>query len=269
MNLSVCVDALEKRFVSNKTLGCGIELFLLYTIMVKFFELQSSSQEKETLMDNIEEGDPNDNAVGSKSFLWTDAGSALKRKLSSLYLHPPDTLSWSNIDLKVHNQKTSEDKFILKDVSGSLKPYEMTAIMGLSGSGKTTLLNALAGRLSQSQFATGLSSHDIRINNDRISTSESKSRFAYVEQYDTLLSTATAREAITFSARLRLGKRKGSEQVQNIIDTIVAGLKIEEFGDILISKLSGGQKRRVSLAIELVSSPQFIFADEVTSGLDR
>lgn len=220
-------------------------------------------------MDNVEEGDPKDNGVGSKSFRWSGAGSALKRRQSSLYLQPPDTLSWSNIDLKVHDKKTSEDKFILKDVSGSLHPFEMTAIMGLSGSGKSTLLNALAGRLSQSQFATDLSSHDIRINGDRISTSESKSRFAYVEQYDTLLSTATAREAITFSARLRLGKKKNPEEVEDIIDAIVAGLNIEGFADTLISNLSGGQKRRVSLGIELVSSPQFIFADEVTSGLDR
>lgn len=221
--------------------------------------------------DNAERGDPVEFGVGSKSFRWSTAGSALKRSQASNYLGALKTLSWSNIDLKVQDKKKAspQDKFILKGVSGTLEPFEMTAIMGLSGSGKSTLLNALAGRLSQPQFTTDLASLDIRIDDNRIIGSENRSRFAYVEQYDTLLSTATAREAIEFSARLRLAKRKSPEEVVNIIEAIVAGLNIEEFADTLISNLSGGQKRRVSLGIEMVSKPQFIVADEPTSGLDR
>lgn len=133
--------------------------------------------------------------------------------------------------------------------------------MGHSGAGKTTLLNVLSGKMRYEGT--------VKIDDVDIVPNDIQRKIAFVAQDDVLLETATPKEAITFSARLRLPKTISNEQVSFLSEKIISELGLNECQDTLIKYLSGGQKRRVSLEIELVVRPNIVLIDEPTSGLDR
>lgn len=142
------------------------------------------------------------------------------------------------------------------------------AIMGASGAGKSSLLDILAKKPK-----SGLVEGDILVNHQRIPNDEFKSLIGYVDQEDTMLSTLTVYETVLCSAMLRL-PREMSVQAKKLrtLETLDE-LGILHIKDAFIGKsghrsISGGEKRRVSIACELVTSPKILFLDEPTSGLD-
>ncbi|KAL6144152.1 hypothetical protein ACLB2K_054847 [Fragaria x ananassa] len=185
-------------------------------------------------------------------------------------------LTWEDLWVRVasnlnEREKHSSDerncRSILRGVTGCAKPGQLLAIMGPSGCGKSTLLDALAGRLSSNTRQTG----DILINGHKQALAYGTS--AYVTQDDTLMTTLTVKEAVYYSAQLQLPdsmtmlKKIERAQVtiremglQNVMNTRIGGWGAKG--------LSGGEKRRVSICIELLTQPKLLFLDEPTSGLD-
>ena len=170
--------------------------------------------------------------------------------------------------------ETDEDgqKTILHSISGSSQKGLVMAIMGPSGSGKSTLLNILAGGNSQ-------------ISNCRISGSievdgQSRNEWfhkiaAHVPQEDNQIPTLTVRECIMYSAMLRLPWHWDKPTKTSHVDQVLKELGLKKVSDSqvgghggAIRGVSGGERRRVSIGMELVTSPKILFLDEPTSGLD-
>jgi len=145
--------------------------------------------------------------------------------------------------------------------------------MGPSGAGKTSLLNILAGR-AKSRGAISIKS-DIRLNNYQVDPTDIsvRKRIAFVAQDDSLMETQTPREAIYFSAKLRLPKSTKEEDILNLVESMLEELGLAHCADTvvggpLLKGISGGERKRTSVGVELVTKPSMVFLDEPTSGLD-
>lgn len=159
-------------------------------------------------------------------------------------------------------------KDILKDVSGIINPG-MNAIMGPTGSGKTSLLDVIAGR----KDPKGLKSGQVLVDN-AIVTSDLRLCSAYVVQNDILMGTLTVRENLAFSANLRLSRKEYSSSDKEMrVDSVIQELGLKDCADTKIGTMflrgvSGGEKKRCSIGMELITSPSLLYLDEPTTGLD-
>ncbi|CCH60931.1 hypothetical protein TBLA_0D04350 [Henningerozyma blattae CBS 6284] len=178
-------------------------------------------------------------------------------------------LSFENISYNVPSiSDNNSERDILKNVSGIVKPGEIMAILGGSGAGKTTLLDILAFKRK-----SGHVSGDIKINGKNVSREIISKMIGFVDQDDFLFPTLTVYEAVLNSALLRLPNSMTFYQKQQRVFQVLEELRIYNIKDRLIGDdfergISGGEKRRVSIACELVTSPLILFLDEPTSGLD-
>ncbi|GMF11086.1 unnamed protein product [Phytophthora lilii] len=184
----------------------------------------------------------------------------------------PCILSWKNLSYIVETKKSAQcpdgKKAILNKVSGRCAPGELTAVMGPSGCGKTTLLDILADRIS-----SGSIQGDIVLNGETRNVKTFRAVSSYVAQEDSLLGSFTVLETLEMAARLSLPNAITHEAIVERVQTVIdeMGLRVCEHtlvGDIFRKGISGGQKRRLSIAIELLSDPSILLLDEPTSGLD-
>lgn len=143
--------------------------------------------------------------------------------------------------------------------------------MGPSGSGKTTLLNVLAGRARSNGKL--IVESDVRLNNFAVDPTniEVRNKIAFVAQDDSLQVTSTPREAILFSARLRLPKHTTESDLESLTDQMLSELGLQDCADTivggaLIKGISGGERKRTSVGVELAARPALVFLDEPTSG---
>jgi ABC-type multidrug transport system ATPase subunit len=141
-----------------------------------------------------------------------------------------------------------------------------------SGSGKTTLLNVLAGRVVGGHGGKILTG-SITANGEIVRPAAFRRKVAYVTQEDALFATATAREALEFSAKLRLPVSTSKADRDKVIDDMIISLGLVRcqntmVGSNLVRGLSGGERKRVAIGVELVANPTCLFLDEPTSGLD-
>jgi len=165
-------------------------------------------------------------------------------------------------------------KKILDNVYGQSPAGQVTAIMGTSGSGKTSLLNILSGRVSSGKDIDVQA--NIIMNGRRVNPATNiavRQSIAFVTQDDSLQVTATPREAIAFSARLRLSKYLMSKDIDELTQNMINELNLNDCADTivggaLIKGISGGERKRTSVGVELVTQPAMIMLDEATSGLD-
>ncbi|KAG0320854.1 hypothetical protein BG000_003425 [Podila horticola] len=176
--------------------------------------------------------------------------------------HIPATLMFKQMGYNVGG------KDVLRQVSGLVGPGQVMAIMGASGAGKTSLLDILARR-----HKSGTISGQIYVNGRIISSQEYKRVVGYVDQEDTLMPTLTVFETILYSALLRLPRDMSYDAKRfRVLETMselgILGIKDMKIGASGQRSISGGEKRRVSIACELVTSPSILFLDEPTSGLD-
>jgi ABC-type multidrug transport system ATPase subunit len=164
--------------------------------------------------------------------------------------------------------RPKQKQVFLEGVQGTVKPGECMAIMGGSGAGKSTLLDILA-RKNKSGVVTG----DILVNGQYMDYNKYRSIIGYVDQEDTLMDTLTVYETIMHSALLRLPRKmplaaKKRRVQETMMELGIIGIANRRIGSTGKRGLSGGEKRRVSIACELVTSPSILFLDEPTSGLD-
>ncbi|KAI8940787.1 hypothetical protein NX059_002052 [Plenodomus lindquistii] len=146
----------------------------------------------------------------------------------------------------------------------------MIALMGPSGSGKTTLLNVLAHRAA-TPHATA--QHKLLVNGTSMSLTSFRKLSSYVEQEDALVGSLTVRETLYFAAKLALSSSVTKTERKARIEGLLSAFGLQNQADTLIGTpirkgVSGGQKRRVSVASQLITSPKILFLDEPTSGLD-
>ncbi|SPO01649.1 related to ATP-binding cassette protein [Cephalotrichum gorgonifer] len=181
-----------------------------------------------------------------------------------------NNFAWKNITVTVKDHKTKQPKALLNDVNGVLKAGEICALMGPSGCGKTTLLNVLAHR----DAAAGAKVDGATLVNGTNQSREAFRRMSsYVEQEDALIGSLTVRETMNFASRLSnlsgLSKSDRMSRIDGLLDSF--GLRNQQhtlIGTPIRKGISGGQKRRVSVASQLITSPKLLFLDEPTSGLD-
>lgn len=158
-----------------------------------------------------------------------------------------------------------QNKWLVKDVTGYVKAGQMLAIIGASGAGKTTMLDSLALRMSSPVAGK------VCINGREISESVFHSSCVYVMQDNYLWPALTVRENMLYAAKLYVPD--SSEGIEKKVDQLLSAVGLSscadtQVGNVLIRGVSGGQKKRLSLAIELLKSPAILFLDEPTSGLD-
>ncbi|KXT06025.1 hypothetical protein AC578_1269 [Pseudocercospora eumusae] len=179
--------------------------------------------------------------------------------------HKPAALLFENISYNL------KGKQILTNVTGAVHPGELMAIMGASGAGKTTFLDILARKRKR-----GLVTGEAWLNGEKVSDDQFQNVIGFVDQDDTMLPTLTVHETILDSALLRLPREMSRAAKEQKVEDVERQLGIYHIKDQIIGSedsghgrgISGGEKRRVGIACELVTSPSILFLDEPTSGLD-
>ncbi|KAL9317222.1 hypothetical protein ACSQ67_013739 [Phaseolus vulgaris] len=178
----------------------------------------------------------------------------------------PVTISWRNINCSLSDKSSKSVRFLLRNVSGEARPGRLLAIMGPSGSGKTTLLNVLAGQLTASPrlHLSGV----LEFNGKPASKNAYK--FAYVRQEDLFFSQLTVRETLSLATELQLPDISSAEERDEFVNTLLFKLGLvscadTNVGDAKVRGISGGEKKRLSMACELLASPSVIFSDEPTT----
>ena len=192
---------------------------------------------------------------------------------STKYVKADMELIWKNLVIETKEKKkgknqVAEKKRILHGISGCVKSGECLAIIGSSGAGKTTLLNYLSRKTeSQTLDVSG----DVKLNGQQIDNEKFSLIASYVMQDDILEATMTPLEILLFTAKLKLAlplKEVETRVREMIIDLNLTRCKDTRIGDALIRGVSGGERKRTSIAVELISDPKIIFLDEPTTGLD-
>ncbi|XP_015884993.3 ABC transporter G family member 25 isoform X2 [Ziziphus jujuba] len=162
----------------------------------------------------------------------------------------------------------NHERTILHGITGMASPGEILAILGPSGSGKSTLLNALAGRLHGQHGLTGT----ITANGRRLNKSILR-RTGFVTQDDVLYPHLTVRETLIFCSLLRLPRTLSKKEKISVAESVISELGLEKcentiIGNSFIRGVSGGERKRVSIAHEMLVNPSLLILDEPTSGLD-
>ncbi|WP_345260330.1 FHA domain-containing protein [Streptomyces hundungensis] len=154
-------------------------------------------------------------------------------------------------------------KDILKDVSFGVPEKSLIAVIGPSGSGKSTLLKALTGYRPANKG-------DVLYDNRNLykQFAELRQRIGLVPQDDILHKELTVKKALKYAAKLRFPADTTESERQQRIDEVLRELKLDIHKEKKVTSLSGGQRKRVSVALELLTKPSLIFLDEPTSGLD-
>src|SRR5579875_1285635 len=164
----------------------------------------------------------------------------------------------------LHLKKFGNNHLILlNDISLVIPPRKFVALVGGSGAGKTTLLDALNGFRPAQEGIVLYNGEDYYRNLAAFNT-----QLGYVPQDDIVHRELTVERALYYAARLRLPADFTREQIRWRIDEVLEDVEMSDRRNLLVSKLSGGQRKRVSIALELLANPSVFFLDEPTSGLD-
>lgn len=189
-------------------------------------------------------------------------GSKCFQQESTMSVDKPLFLRFDNVTYSVRiGILRRGTKHILRNISGDFRPGELTTILGLSGAGKSTLMNILAGFTSSSSVAGS-----ITVNNKPRDLAKFRRIAAYIMQDDNLEPLLTVQEAMNVAAELKL-TLSPKQKVQRISEILVA-MGLDGARRTRTDQLSGGQRKRLAIALELINNPPIMFFDEPTSGLD-
>ncbi|MCL7051839.1 hypothetical protein MKW94_025746 [Papaver nudicaule] len=195
----------------------------------------------------------------------------------------PFVLQFNNLtySIKMHKQMkihrmlcrkearvTNSEKLLLNDISGVVREGEIFGILGPSGAGKTTLIDALANKISKKSLRGS-----ITMNGETLQSTVLKKMSAYVMQDDLLFPMLTVEETFLFSAEFRLPRLLSKSEKMARVQTVIDELGMRNAAKTLIGDeghrgISGGERRRVSIGVDIIHDPILLFLDEPTSGLD-
>jgi len=190
--------------------------------------------------------------------------------------HKGISITWRNLTYAVqigNTKKQRTSKKVLDDVTGAAMPRHFVALMGPTGSGKTSLLNCLSGRIPKKDGTlTGEILVDGKARNEKIYRSR---QVAYVMQEELLFPHLTVMETFMLHAKLRLPQSVGIEEKTRLVRSLILELGLKAVENSKIGRpggfprgLSGGERKRANIGIEMVANPEALFLDEPTSGLD-
>ena len=196
----------------------------------------------------------------------------------NLTTEPPEPSGWMvphPISLKAEHLglELANGKSVLHDVNMEIKSGTVVAVMGQSGSGKTSLLNVLCGRAYYGTTIGTLMMHTGTEQWIKTSVSSIRSHVGFVPQDDVVRAALTVEENLYYSARIRLKNETTEQEIMQILESTLELLHISDVrhvkvGSIETRGISGGQRKRVNIGLELITRPSVIFLDEPTSGLD-
>ena len=161
------------------------------------------------------------------------------------------------------NKWVRKDLNILQDISLAFQPREFVVVVGQSGGGKSTLVDALAGYRPATHGRVYVNDIDLYRNFDAI-----RNDIGYVPQRDIIHMELTVFQALDYSAQLRMPPDTSKAERHKRVNDVMQDLDLAHRKDVQISGLSGGQQKRVSIGVELLTKPGLFFLDEPTSGLD-
>ncbi len=156
-----------------------------------------------------------------------------------------------------------DGKELLDNISLTARPGTLTAIIGGSGAGKTTLSRLIAGYTRPSQGSVTFEGHDIHAEYATM-----RSRIGMVPQDDVVHRQLTVNQALGYAAELRLPPDTSKQERAQVVAQVLEELDLTKHADTRVDKLSGGQRKRASVALELLTQPSLLLLDEPTSGLD-
>eukprot|EP00727_Mastigamoeba_balamuthi_P000745 m51a1_g10668 hypothetical protein (738) ;mRNA; r:11091-13539 len=186
------------------------------------------------------------------------------------------SLAWKDLCVKapvmrralmgLRSVDTGEKRVLLDNARGFVRAGECLAVMGPSGSGKTTLLDCLAMRVASAEG-------QVLLGGAAAGKGAAKRHIAYVAQEDRLCGVLTVRENLRYSAMLRLPSDVSAEQREKLVEDVIAELGLRKCADTKVGNaifrgVSGGERRRTSIGMELITRPSVLLLDEPTSGLD-
>lgn len=218
----------------------------------KLFNLQNGSVQKDA-SHNIYTVDLTQNGIDNQAAAFS---------LKHLPKRQPVDIKFSDLNYTVPDNSRAGSKKILNDLQGEFRSGELVAILGPSGAGKSTLLNSLVGLGTKGMTGT------ILVNNQVMDAESFRKVCCYIMQKGELLPYLTVSEAMMVSANLKLGASVSKREKKVIIDEILTAMGLDKSVDTRCKNLSGGQKKRLLVAVELVDNPPLMFLDEPTSGLD-
>ncbi|XP_069705223.1 ATP-binding cassette subfamily G member 4-like [Periplaneta americana] len=185
------------------------------------------------------------------------------KTLTHMAKRPSVDIEFQDLCYSVRNPRRREGRrTILKSVSGKFRAGELTAIMGPSGAGKSTLMNILVGYVSAGVSGT------IKTNGHPRQLRLFNKLSSYILQEDLIQPLLTVQESMEIAANLKLGDELKADEKLLAIDEVLNTLGLTSCRNTRTECLSGGQRKRVSIALELVNNPPVIFLDEPTTGLD-
>ena len=167
-------------------------------------------------------------------------------------------LEVSRVSLTVEGNRT-----LLEDISLTAAPGTLTAVIGPSGSGKSTLSNAITGGALPNRGTVSFEGRDLHAEYASL-----RSRIGFVPQEDVVHRQLTVNQALGYAAELRMPPDTTEQDRQRVITQVLEELELTPHADKRVDKLSGGQRKRVSVALELLTSPSLLVLDEPTTGLD-
>jgi ABC-type multidrug transport system ATPase subunit/pSer/pThr/pTyr-binding forkhead associated (FHA) protein len=167
------------------------------------------------------------------------------------------------VDLIGLRKEVGGGKNLLQDISLAITPREFVALVGTSGAGKSTLLDAMNGFRPATHGQVLINGANLYRNFDAYRT-----ELGYVPQDDIMHRELSVIEALDFAAKLRMPADTSADERRTRIGQVLRDLDLEQRKNLPIHKLSGGQRKRVSIGIELLTQPRLFFLDEATSGLD-
>ncbi len=174
-----------------------------------------------------------------------------------------DESSSIRIDAMHLKKEGNKNTVLINDISVAIPPRKFVALVGGSGAGKSTLLDALNGLRPAKQGMVLYNGQDYYHNLAAFST-----QLGYVPQDDIIHRDLSVERALYYAAKLRLPSDFTEEQIKERVDEVLDDVEMKFRRKLLVSKLSGGQRKRVSIALELLANPSVFFLDEPTSGLD-